>query len=150
CLPFRRTRTVALNVLAMALTFAMVEGTVLSLTGPIRSHAFLALAQRSNPLTRAIERFEADHGCPPHHLNELVPEYIASIPVTGMGAHPTYEYVSGVQAQNAYADRWALVVDAGEAPTNFDTFWYAPTRHYPKEIDGQWVEPIGDWAYLHE
>lgn len=40
----------------------------------------------------AIERFHAENGSPPSTLNELVPDYLAQAPDTGLEEGPTYDY----------------------------------------------------------
>lgn len=115
----------------------------------IRTKQFEDLANRSRPLIAAISRFEKDHGRPPAKLDALVPKYIGEVPHTGMGAYPDYEYkVSpidpGLDAQ------WELSVPCSVGIANWDLFYYLPTEKYPQRNYGGYIEPIKNWAYVHE
>ena len=57
-----------------------------------RKAAFEAVAIRAQPLVEAIERFHKDIGKIPESLGQLVPEYLPSIPDTGMSEYPSFEY----------------------------------------------------------
>jgi hypothetical protein len=115
----------------------------------IRTKQFEDLADRSRPLIAAIALYEKEHGRPPAKLELLVPKYISEVPHTGMGAYPDYEYkVSpidpGLDAQ------WELSVPCSVGIANWDLFYYLPTEKYPKHDYGGYIEPIKNWAYVHE
>jgi hypothetical protein len=115
------------------------------LQGWLRHRTFAALAERSSSLIVAIEQFERAHGAPPTSLDELVPEYSANVPSTGVPAYPRYEFTSRVA--NA---RWELRVQCPLGLMNWDVFFYWPGTDYPNAIYGGSVERIGGWAYVHE
>ena len=113
-----------------------------------KHYAYQLLGQRSETLVKAIERFEQVHGVPPQALIQLTPEFLPSIPDTGMAAYPEYEYAWGAgpcPVNNA----WHLKVDAGEV-LKWDFFFYCPKKNYTEEGWGGYNEVVGNWAYLHE
>ena len=110
--------------------------------------AFHQLAERSKPLVAAIHAYEQKHGHPPETLQALVPEYIPSVPSTGMGAYPKYDYLVGTTNWNG--NPWVLVVFTPSGGINFDQFMYFPLTNYPATGYGGWLQRIGDWAYVHE
>jgi len=111
---------------------------------------FVNVALRGAPLVSAIRAYEAKYGHPPEGLNNLVPEFIDKIPGTGMSVSPEYEYRSG-QAAAAYDENpWILSVRPPFRGVGFDQFFYFPGQNYPQQGYGGWLEPIRDWAYVHE
>jgi hypothetical protein len=58
----------------------------------VRMNAFHQLADRSRPLVESVRAFERKYGHPPHSLDVLVPEFIATVPATGIAGYPTYQY----------------------------------------------------------
>lgn len=116
----------------------------------LRMSAFDALAVRSTTLVSAIEQFEKEKGGPPRSLEQLVPDYLDTVPSTGMGGYPEYEYVSGDQAANCEGNDWVLLVPAPGPGMNFDIFMYFPDQNYPETGYGGWLERIRGWAYVHE
>lgn len=113
-----------------------------------KHYAYGLLGARSAVLTDAIEAYERSAGVPPASLAELVPTYIASIPITGMAAHPRYEYARKAGPCRE-SNRWHLVVDAGEL-LQWDFFFYCPRKDYSGRGWGGSNEIMGEWAYLHE
>ena len=111
--------------------------------------AFAALAERSSTLVNAIRAYEQMYRAPPPSLNAIVPEFIPSIPVTGMGAHPKYEYLVG-KADFFDQNPWVLIVFASTGFPDFDEFIYYPLQNYPEYRLCNRLELIGDWAYIHE
>ena len=129
----------------------LVSFTVGSVAGAhIRRAGFVALAERSKPLVKAVKQYEHDQGKPPGSLDALVPTYLPQVPSTGLGAYPKYEYVSGDKAKRFEANPWAIYVFTPSGGINFDQFLYFPLQNYPKKGFGGWLERIGDWAYVHE
>ncbi|MFC2173789.1 hypothetical protein ACFLU6_14350 [Acidobacteriota bacterium] len=115
-----------------------------------RMHAFLDLAERSEVLVDAIRTYETDNGHPPEKLADLVPGYLPSVPGTGMKAYPDYVYVVGERAQSFGGQPWVLYVETPSGPLNWDLFIYFPSKEYPKDAYGGHLEPVKDWAYVHE
>jgi hypothetical protein len=117
----------------------------------IRHRAFEDLAARSAALVNGIASYEVKYGESPRKLDDLVPEFLAKVPGTGMGAYPEYRFVSKNEAQSDWdGNPWALYVDCGPVFLNFDRFIYLPLQNYPKDGYGGSLERIGAWAYVHE
>jgi hypothetical protein len=77
-----------------------------------------------------------------------VPAFLLAVPGTGMSVYPRYDYtVGGTYCGDAAP--WSLFVLAGNF-LNWDTFFYCPGQNYPADVGGNWVERMGDWAYMHE
>lgn len=149
-LPFRTVRRTALIAAVYALTCLAVGIPSIQCHWPIRRGAFVQLAERSQPLVTAIHRFESERGRPPQALDELVSQYLATIPGTGMPAYPDYEYVVDTAAQPSDPERWLLSVETPSGGINFDCFIYLPSQQYPENGYGGRLERIGEWAYVHE
>ncbi len=114
----------------------------------IRMNAFHQLAERSQPLVGAIHAFEQRHKHPPESLRALVPEFIPSIPNTGMAAYPEYDYLT--PATNWDGNSWVLRVPTSLGVLNWDQFIYFPLTNYPASGYGGSLERVEDWAYVHE
>ena len=112
--------------------------------------AFHKLAERSVPLIQAIKEYEIKYDSFPNFLETLVPEFLPSVPQTGMGAYPTYEYMVGVESQKFANNPWCLLIHTSSGILNWDLFIYFPNQEYPKQGYGGVLERVGDWAYVHE
>lgn len=147
---FRKTRRVALFTLLASLIYPVVAIGMFRIGDWVRMHGFHKLAERSVPLVQAIHRFEDKKGCPPNSLEELIPDYLDSIPHTGMGAYPDYKYEVSEDANSWRGNPWAIYIDTPSGGINFDMFMYLPDHNYPEMGYGGYLERIGDWAYVHE
>jgi hypothetical protein len=145
----RRRRSALIGLLAsVTCLVSFVIGVILG--AHVRHKAFIGLAERSRPVVAAIRQYEAQHGKPPETLATLVPEFFTSIPQTGMGAYPGYEYFVGEKAAKYDGNPWAIVVFTPSGGINFDKFMYFPLQNYPEKGYGGRLQRIGDWAYVHE
>ncbi len=124
----------------------------LRLSDQVRAAAFHSLALRSAPLVQAIRSYESQKGRPPEDITSLVPEFLSTIPETGMAAYPKYIYESGPKAaERYYGNPWVLIVHTPIGFLNWDDFLYFPLQNYPPaNLAGEPYERIADWAYLHE
>jgi hypothetical protein len=147
---FKKTRKIALLALIAGITYVIVAISIIGIGSDVRMNEFHKLARRSVPLVEAISKFSKEKGHPPSSLQELVPEYLASVPDTGMGAYPKYEYEVGGEAREWDNNPWVLYVNTSSGGLNWDMFMYFPRQNYPKTGYGGWLERIGDWAYVHE
>lgn len=149
-LVIRRFRAFALRVLiaSAVLTASVFIG--VRVGWRIRVAAFHRLAERSVPLVQTIRSCESRYGTSPSELPALVPDFLSTIPGTGMAAYPRYEYYVGVKAADYDANPWVLVVFTPSGGLNWDQFMYFPLQNYPKTGYGGRLERISDWAYLHE
>lgn len=151
CLCFARTRRASRSLLPFCLLLiaCCIGGNLLG--NKARKAGMQAFAARSQPLIAAIFRYERDHAAPPPTLQDLVPDYLPAVPSTGMMAYPEYHYHVGEQAADGYdGNPWALAVFTPSGGINFDQMLYFPRQNYPAQGHGGWLEPIGDWAYVHE
>ena len=149
---FKEYRKPAITLFACSTVLLCLS--ILILTGGMiqnmRHSAFVKLEQRSKPLVKAIEQFNKDNNHPPKDLNELCPKYISQIPSTGMNAYPTYQYEVNTSKTDWEGNPWVLYINTPNGMINFDRFIYLPNQNYPESIQGERLEKIGSWAYLHE
>jgi len=132
---------------ALLISVPMWAGAI-RLASTFRTRDFERLAERSKPLVAAIHAYEKDRGQPPPKLAALAPDYLPSVPGTGMSAYPEYLYFVGEEAaKNWYGNPWVLYVSASEGIMDFSFFYFLPMRHCPVE---RAPERIRDWGYLHE
>lgn len=147
---FRRETRQAAILFALSASYLLIAFPGLMVSQSIYRWGFVNVALRGAPLVTAIHAYEAKYGHPPIALSELVPEFLDKIPETGMSVSPEYEYQSG-QAAAAYDENpWILSVRPPFRGVGFDQFFYFPRQNYPKDGYGGWLEPIRDWAYVHE
>jgi hypothetical protein len=148
-LGFKRTRFISSVCALCSATYLVAFIISLPIGEKIRMRGFHRLAERSKPLVDAVRAYEDKHGRPPASLEALVPEFIASIPSTGMKAYPKYEY-SVVTNANVHGNPWIITIFTPSGGINFDQFMYWPLTNYPARGYGGWIERVGDWAYVHE
>jgi len=106
-----------------------------------RVRAFEHVPERGAPLVEAILRFEEQHGEPPADLEQLVPDYLPSIPRPSRRGRFEYD----VWPARAPRRTWQLYVDASIFFVNMDMFVYDPERQY-----GGNRYRFGDWVYFVE
>ena len=141
----KRERTYWLNVLVASVAFVFLLAGGIKAGGAARELQFMALANRSEALISAIEAYTFEVGSPPPDLSALVPEYLAEVPTTGMGAYPEYAYHTPGAANNP----WSIVVHTPYGIVYFDQFWYLPNGNY-EDNDIGFPKRIGHWAYIYE
>ncbi len=145
----RRTRTVCLPLLAPLAIFMVVGIASARLGASVRMNGFHVLAKRSTTLVDAVTAYDRAHGKPPAALSDLIPEFLAAVPRTGMGSYPDYRY--GVNKPRRYhGNPWVLYVSTSSGILDFDMFIYYPDQNYPKCFCGNLLERVADWAYVHE
>lgn len=110
------------------------------LSREIRRNGFEQMAERTKPLIAAIKKFEKQKGHAPEELEDLVPEFISTVPKTGIGTYSDYEY----ERFEGDTDPWGLHISFGG-----DEFYYRPSEKYGARVGGC-VEPVGTWAYFYE
>jgi len=96
--------------------------------------------------TRRLVLARFPHGQPPDSLGELVPDYLAELPSTGMKNYPSYEYRTGDAARLHHGNPWVIWMGVGYG-MGFDEFVYYPLQNYPEHSG---FERLGKWAYFHE
>ena len=115
---------------------------------PQRRAGLQQATARARPLIGAIEQFRLENKRVPHTLQELVPNYLAEIPQTGMAAYPQFLYDRNAPAEG-YFQTYEVKVRTGFGFA-YDSFNYWPEGDYPAQMYGGRIERVGDWAYLHE
>jgi hypothetical protein len=126
------------------------------ISGKIRMGAFYRVAESSKPLIAAIRAYEQKNGRPPESLQSLVPEFIPSIPSTGMASCARYRYIiPGTNINNnpwINGNPWVLVVWPSHHAPYTDQLIYLPLTNYPVSGYGYGQqERVGDWAWVgHE
>jgi hypothetical protein len=147
----KNTRQKASKWLLSCFVFVAVIIAAARIGQRLRMNAFASLAERSEPLMAAIKDYEHAHGKPPASLDVLIPEYLAAIPHTGMGAYPEYQYRVVTDRGREYGNPWVIVVFIPTGVPDFDEFFYYPLQNYPSHRWGaNPVERVRDWAYMHE
>jgi hypothetical protein len=126
---FPRTRVHGLTLLAACLLLWPSMGVAAHSRMKLRDARFHAFAVRAQPLVDALCAFERANGRPPKMLTELVPAQLPSIPTTGMGAFPTFQYSDGGLPNDE--GRWRLLVSTGALPWDWQSLEYRPSQDYP-------------------
>jgi hypothetical protein len=147
---FRRTRQSAIVLILFGAVFVPCTVAGNSAGNRRRIEAFRDFPEHSRPLVKAITSYETDRGRPPATLNDLVPQYIAAVPSTGMSAYPEYRYRTGAEAEWYAGNPWVLSVSTYRAFGNWDEFLYFPRQNYDDYRFSNALEPVGDWVYHHE
>ena len=108
------------------------------------------IAEQGGVIVAAIADYRASLGRYPDTMEDLVPEYLQSVPTVQMESlrHSEFEYrpASAESAFRGYrlsvlTPRWFL---------NFDELFYWPEEDYPDTLGRERIERIGKWAYRHE
>jgi hypothetical protein len=107
------------------------------------------MAERLDPLVKAIESYRQYENRLPDSLNDLVPAYISSLPKTASRTYTDYEYSTGAdQGKPVYYLRiWVPL-----SFFSFDELEYScSNKHSVDPSPGKRWEPIvGNWAYYGE
>ena len=129
-------------------TAALAEGTALLTQSDFEGalEAFKTAARKAP----GNQDYAQQYGNPPDSLENLVPDFLPTVPQTGMGAYPEYEYKVGDEALKFTGNSWCLMVQTSQGLLNWDIFIYFPNQDYPKRGYGGVLEKVGDWAYVHE
>jgi hypothetical protein len=148
---FRPTRQNWLVVTQLAIT-GIAAVLSIFLYAQLQKTGARRATQQGEVIVEAIRAYEVKTGELPASLDELVPRELESIPETGMGGFPSFEYIF----KTAEADESEHIFSSYELRVNlfklvqFDCLVYWPEGNYPDSMYGGGVERIGDWAYVHE
>lgn len=149
--PFRKTRPFAIPTLVFSLVSLIAISAGSRLGGTIRMAAFDSLGQKSMGLVQAIEDFQHARGHLPSQLDELVPDFLPTIPSTGMSAYPHFEYHAAADTPEQHSGNpWVLILHTPMGFPNWDMFMYFPHQNYPERGYGGRIQRLGNWAYVHE
>lgn len=148
---FPRTRAAGFFLAPASLIFVASFVVAAYAGSAVRMLGFERFTERAQPVVDAIDRYVRQNGQPPSSLAELFPDYLPSVPSTGVGSAPEFRYIVGEQAKREYhANPWVLQLDVSTGVMNWDIFIYYPLQNYPERGHGGALERIGDWAYVHE
>ncbi|MCG6154814.1 hypothetical protein [Rubinisphaera margarita] len=148
---FKEVRLRSLLLLLFAISFFTGGLTSARFARSVRQAGLEKFTRRSEPLIEAIKSYEAEHRAPPVSLDELVPEFIAEVPTTGMSAYPRYDYYAGRATEKEYCGNpWVLRVGTPRGFGDWDEMLYFPTQNYDEYKYHQFLEPVNDWAYVNE
>ena len=148
-----RDRSTAFSYLgrtAICVLFVISFLGVLRWTSARRTAAFTRAAMNGAPIVAALKSYRIDNGNYPDKLPQLVPEYVPSLPTTGLIGYPQFTYRNGYNDIVAVPDSYELRINCTSGGINFDRFIYWPSETYPKNIQGNGTELIGTWVYVHE
>lgn len=119
---------------------ALVSGLYLAFTSmcgtAIQSRACYNFAERLQPLVASVDAYKRDHNELPKKLEDLVPEYLKTLPSTGIGILPDYDL-------RRVRDSWQLVVSDPNANAEFV---YLPDPPLPA-FDSRETWSDGHWKF---
>jgi hypothetical protein len=148
---FRRGKSTWQQLAAKLVLCAVIFVVVILAFGlgeTIRHEAFKRIAVRGKPLIVAIRQYQLKQGSPPGELADLVPDYLPSIPGTGVGAYPNYEFITKGAPARYGGNAWVLTVDVSTDDLVHDAVVYYPNTNYPSRKEVPISRRIGDWAYV--
>ena len=139
---FKRLRESATGLLAGSITCLLILLGVSRLLVRVDDAGLHALIQRGKPVVEATLRYEKERGHPPATLQDLVPDYLSSIPSTGSGAFPTWQYTPRAEQPGG---RWSLSVHLGVIMFDFKDLLFDPEGNYPS----YGTYRVGKWAVVN-
>ncbi len=146
-LAFQRFRYLATIFLLCSTTYLVGFFASAHLGERVRMRAFHRLTERCTPLIHAIGAFEEKYRRPPESLEELVPEFIPSVPRTLVGASSEFLYY--FPAITDYGNPWIIKVFVPSGRFEMDQLVYFPLGNYPHtDWYGAPVRFVGDWAFM--
>lgn len=131
---------------------------------------FARLTERAEPIIQALEAFRKERGAYPNALEELVPKYLAKVPLAGIQVCPEFVYVSQgaevggrnlnqpyrwMNSPNREVVNYDLSVSmhklrSGYASDLFYYLYYRPEEDYPSvhQRFGRWAIVSSGWVRL--
>ena len=146
---FRSTRRAGLLLLVPSLFFVWTSPTAVQWGTRVRIEAFRDLAERSM-VVEAVYAYEKAEGLLPATLQELVPNYLDTLPTIGKAARPAFEFLTVKEASSWYRNPWVLRMYLPDGSTDPGHLMYFPLQNNPVEYPGDRFEDFGDWVYLRE
>lgn len=110
-----------------------------------------AATERASTLVGALETFRITQDEYPRDLAALTPDYLSSVPETGLLLFRGFEYLPQPdRGLHPDCEGYQLAVKCPLTPFSWDFLFYWPNNgHYPYELHAAEVERIGDWGYVH-
>jgi hypothetical protein len=116
----------------------------------LRHRAFVRASQVGDRIVQALGRYRHDNGEYPESLKRLIPGYLDEVPYTEMIAYPDFSYRKDRNGIENNPGSFELWISCPTGMLNFDSFIYWPSETYPDRLQGNGVERIRTWAYIHE
>jgi hypothetical protein len=144
---FRRYRRYAVLSLVFAVIFVPCELLGIYWGSSGRDEKIERVAERGQPIVDAIKAYEKKNGHPPSSLDELVPDYLDSVPTTAIGAWPEFYYRTRNPNRHE-GNEWDL---SAIVPGN-PGFGLAPgdLMYYPRQNYPEGSILIGTWQYYRK
>ena len=146
----RPSRLAYLSQSAACLTFAALWIAIMLWSHPRRSDAFARASEHGDTIVWALSKYRDDTGEYPGSLGKLVPVHLDQIPYTGLVGYPEFTYRKGYNDLRQVENSFELRISCPSGGINFDRFIYWPSERYPDRIQGNGIEKIGSWVYVHE
>jgi len=143
-IPFRGQKIVdALILLSLLANFLSI---LTPATAQARNAARRTIVKRpAEPLIAAIDHYVTNTGHSPGSLDELVPDYLAAIPGTGVPRYPSFEFTTDVPASETHAI-WQLKFEYQEPSGEEFVLYYSGLS--PSAMVGDknnWAVPKPVW-----
>jgi hypothetical protein len=134
-------------VLALLFVLFLIAGLLPGLIAGkyVQFGAFSLFSSRSADLIKAIADYERATGAPPRNLSALIPDYLPSVPETGMAIQADYRYepkAGPCRASNA----WHMVVHLPEFLSAYRLL-YCPNHDYGWVDGSSERKMFGTWLY---
>ena len=143
----RRTRLLALKICILLTFFSAPFSICGCIATQVRMRGYEALAERSEPLINSIVAYEEAKGEAPAKLEDLVPEFQAQVPTTGIGTYPNYEYMQSPTGPSKETGQWLLRIRIHRIHGVSECF-YSPS---PAQRKGFKTQKLGrDWLLIEE
>lgn len=153
----------ALLLTADILGYLPVVGIMVTTQDYVWQVSFARIRKNAQPIISALAAFQRDHGHAPKELNELVPEYLKTIPVTGIKDYPTYYYndlgLWGIKDHQDNKDNdsdsrrqrgWHLAVSCSRGMMDFSQYIYCSDPNDQLFRNPEARERTGQWVYLRD
>lgn len=135
------TRSQGLHLLLPCLTFLIPAIICLRLSGTVQVQGFQRLIDQEEVVVAAITAFETANNQPPQTLQDLVPDFLPSIPKTLRDDYVSYQLITGTEARKYGGNSWVLKMEFPVPYFDYAFFYYFPNQNYPAEWRG-----VGKWG----
>lgn len=143
-----RDRAVLWSTAAAALFLYGTSPLGFALYRGLRDSGLERVRQQAQPLIEALETYKETTGGYPAELSDLTPKFLPALPDTGSLIFPDFHYLRATD--KTLFRSYELSVATPEALNSFDRYLFWPERKYPEMYGRNGLEPIGDWAFMHE
>jgi hypothetical protein len=135
------TRKHGLRLLSSCLSFLIPAIICLHLSDTLQVQGFQRLIDQEEVVVAAITAFETANNQPPQTLQDLVPDFLPSIPKRLGDVHINYQLITGTEALSYGDNTWVLKMEIPVPMLDYAFFVYFPNQDYPNE----WRR-VGKWG----